>query len=642
MRIQRKSWGLGQAAIAAPLQEATARGAALERQIKPLTKSITGSTGAVNDFHKAAHPRKFYLVEQSLQNLNGAFMAIGHNIGGAQAAIAGFAVGIGLQKIKELITSTADGLNKLNQTSSNIGLPPANIKAFQDLMAKSGIATDAAAGALTSFSKAAFDAQLKAGAFNKTQTFGINTMKGAESSMNELSVNIGEKITDLSNSFELLRINVLRFPTTPVGLEKLQIAAAKALQNTKLLNAQLRSQIGQQIFGPDWQAITEGLVKYANSPEWAKAQEHAAKLFTPEAKANLKAYNDAIGELTTSTEAALQELTLKYFPQLNAAIKATPGLIAELFTEIEKTAQTTKKEIQGIIDLAKTVGPAVKSALSTHIDEGDSLFPQDELKPLQDAVREFTAEVPPAVQETQKQFGTLPAFFQSVTAAIGDSWKKLFSNITAGAKATAASVAATQSQSGVMVGRGPGTGDQGGYGPGSRSTQSITPGLSDYQAPPPRGIMVTAERGAQYTRSAAELAADAAAASQSAAEASNKAVNAWVNPSYAEGGMVHGPGTPTSDSVTARLSAGEFVMRAAAVQQWGPSFMAALNGMGGRMPSRGIPSFAGGGLVTAAPAARRFTSISAATALRCRAVRASCRARHRGAPAQHAQRRHQA
>jgi hypothetical protein len=68
---------------------------------------------------------------------------------------------------------------------------------------------------------------------------------------------------------------------------------------------------------------------------------------------------------------------------------------------------------------------------------------------------------------------------------------------------------------------------------------------------------------------------------------------------YAEGGMVHGPGTPTSDSVTARLSAGEFVMRAAAVQRWGPAFMQALNGMSGRMPSRGIPSFAGGGMVTA-------------------------------------------
>jgi hypothetical protein len=57
--------------------------------------------------------------------------------------------------------------------------------------------------------------------------------------------------------------------------------------------------------------------------------------------------------------------------------------------------------------------------------------------------------------------------------------------------------------SGVNVGRGPGRGEEDfhgpsrggpGYGPGSRATQSITPGLSDYQAPPPRGVFPTTQR----------------------------------------------------------------------------------------------------------------------------------------------------
>jgi len=593
----------GQAAIAAPLDEAIGKGAALERQIKSLNKSIRGTTDSVDDFHKAAHPRKFYLVEQSLQNLNGAFMAIGHNIGGAQAAIAGFAVGIGLQKIGELITSTADSLNKLNQTSSNIGVPAANIKAFQDVMAKSAVSSDAAAGSLTTFSKAAFDAQLKAGAFNKTQTFGIDTMKGTERSMNELSVNIGEKITDLSNSFELLRINVLRFPTTPAGLDKLTLATAKALQNTKLLNAQLRSQIGQQMFGPDWEAITAGLVKYANSPEWEHAQKQAEKLFSPEAKANLDAYNAAIGELRTSTEGAFQELTLKYFPQINAAIKATPGVVQQILTEVEQTAQTTKREVQALIDLAKTAGPIVKNALSTHLDDVGETFTN--IPPAVAEIKTFTADIPPAVAEIKKPFSTLPKFFEGITVAIGDSWKKLFSNIKLGAQATAASVAQSENQMGVMVGRGPGTGDQGGYGPGSRPTQSILPGVSDYQAPPPKGVMVTAERGREWSQTAAEASADAAYAARSAAEASALATKAWVDPGaesrFASGGLVHGPGTATSDSIVARLSRGEFVMRAAAVNRVGASFLSRLNGFadGGMvMPSRSIPSFAGGGLVS--------------------------------------------
>lgn len=79
----------------------------------------------------------------------------------------------------------------------------------------------------------------------------------------------------------------------------------------------------------------------------------------------------------------------------------------------------------------------------------------------------------------------------------------------------------------------------------------------------------------------------------------------------ASGGLVRGPGSATSDSIAARLSDGEFVMRTAAVRHWGPRFMSALNAlrnplggyaMGGLVsPSlmpRSVPRFAGGGLVS--------------------------------------------
>jgi hypothetical protein len=75
---------------------------------------------------------------------------------------------------------------------------------------------------------------------------------------------------------------------------------------------------------------------------------------------------------------------------------------------------------------------------------------------------------------------------------------------------------------------------------------------------------------------------------------------------FASGGYVRGPGSGTSDSIMARLSNGEFVMRAAAVDRWGPQFMAALNNMrnpfagfaqGGLV--RGLPAFAAGGMVSA-------------------------------------------
>ena len=72
----------------------------------------------------------------------------------------------------------------------------------------------------------------------------------------------------------------------------------------------------------------------------------------------------------------------------------------------------------------------------------------------------------------------------------------------------------------------------------------------------------------------------------------------------AEGGEIHGPGTATSDSIIARLSSGEFVMRARAVAQYGVNFMHAIN-------SGLFPGFAMGGLV---PSPVRLAGGSGSTA----------------------------
>lgn len=64
-----------------------------------------------------------------------------------------------------------------------------------------------------------------------------------------------------------------------------------------------------------------------------------------------------------------------------------------------------------------------------------------------------------------------------------------------------------------------------------------------------------------------------------------------TNPqAFATGGQVEGPGTATSDSIIARLSRGEFVVKAAAVQAYGANLFHSLNDMA-------FPGFATGGLV---------------------------------------------
>lgn len=78
---------------------------------------------------------------------------------------------------------------------------------------------------------------------------------------------------------------------------------------------------------------------------------------------------------------------------------------------------------------------------------------------------------------------------------------------------------------------------------------------------------------------------------------------------FAEGGAVHGPGTSTSDSILARLSDGEFVIRAAAVKAYGPEVFESMNRM--VMPRISVPAvnvnvpkvprFQDGGMVAAPP-----------------------------------------
>ncbi len=78
-------------------------------------------------------------------------------------------------------------------------------------------------------------------------------------------------------------------------------------------------------------------------------------------------------------------------------------------------------------------------------------------------------------------------------------------------------------------------------------------------------------------------------------------------PAYATGGLIKGPGTGTSDSILARLSNGEYVMRAGAVQAYGTDFLDQIN-------SLQIPAFAVGGPVLDVAGPVRYAAPSASTA----------------------------
>lgn len=79
---------------------------------------------------------------------------------------------------------------------------------------------------------------------------------------------------------------------------------------------------------------------------------------------------------------------------------------------------------------------------------------------------------------------------------------------------------------------------------------------------------------------------------------------------FASGGLVTGPGSGTSDSIPARLSNGEYVIRASSVRSVGVDFLDAINALGARSFRRAIPGgFADGGEVTV-PTAGQGVSVN--------------------------------
>jgi hypothetical protein len=144
----------------------------------------------------------------------------------------------------------------------------------------------------------------------------------------------------------------------------------------------------------------------------------------------------------------------------------------------------------------------------------------------------------------------------------------------------------------------------GGQGQGDAGKQVATAAAAGaaYAAPITAASAVLTAGGATLTTGAAALSVSAAQLQAAATTLMIANSMSAASGGFADGGLVSGPGTGTSDSIPARLSDGEFVVRSAVVSQPGVlEHLSTLN-RGGMIPRRysGVPRFADGGLVSAA------------------------------------------
>jgi len=563
----------------------------LQSRIVGVNRELKGTAGALDQVTAAGRRtetqfRRISLSASGIGRLAASFG--GGAVGGfvSQAAISG------LREVQQLLDSQIERITKIRDLARETTSSPAAVAAGQNIARAAGESADAA-DTLLKTRAAAFAQQIQ----RQRDQLRMPTaeLRARQQQIQEERAQLfGGPITqrgdskqaalDLKDAFEILTASNKRYKDSQQGFLEHQNDVDKAflkVANSGKIGVTQLNELSKVING---MSAEQALVILPERV--AKFNAEMAKVEAP-----LNAAQKATKELAQS-QGDLEN-------QFNETANGATIAYAQIRTAINKEATQALKGTW--TDALAQVGRLQNDAIGSLV------------KSLSGALTGRPQGMPDPADQIQGDFKDLPNFFEGIGKTISDVWNATFGSIIGSAQAAEVRVSASAkgmsasfvvaakdiqnamqaalgavnslqgaasmaqgaaqlaagarggggSDFGVQVFRG-GIGDQGGHGPASFATQSVTPGLSDYQAPLPHVV--------------------------------------YPSSSFAAGGMIHGPGTGTSDSILARLSNGEFVMRAAAVRTLGAGFLANLNrfaGGGMVMPSRGIPSFANGGIVAA-------------------------------------------
>jgi hypothetical protein len=468
----------------------------MSKQVARLRKEVNATTKAVEGFHHAAHPHEFYLVENSLKSLSGAFQAIGHNIIGAKGAIAGFAVALGFEKVRDIVNEVSERLGELKKQAGEIGIKPIALQAAQEVVTGIGEEADIATKAMQGM-----NAQIEAARQKSIMPPGqVSVFKGGAGTTRVgvpggPGVQVGRGGVEQPRDFS--------DPLAMIG------ASLSDIPNNRL--AQL-------------QTYTRQLQAFVN----------AAKTFDP-------------------TALNIISKTLFAGVPADSMLKAAPALLKQWKAQIADLEQAQRGATDETLKQDEELR-ASKDKLSKSYSEAAAIV-ANTLRPAQLA---FNDVLSTALTRDATQF-------QTDIANLTHAWQSFWTEMTSIASAAASSIQSifqglARASSAVSAGL---------ANPGSNISEPFGGGIS--------GAIGGALPG--------DYSADTGG--------------------FARGGFVRGPGSGTSDSILARLSAGEFVVNSARVRQVGLGFLQRLNGFAdggfvGLAPLR----FAAGGLVPSAGGGR--------------------------------------
>jgi len=486
---------------------------------------------------------------------------------GVKEAVAAFAGLSAVRGIANIFKNTAKEITELRNTAKAAAMTPGDVQAFQEVIKDTGESADGARQALVALTDKIAQARIKTQGFNRDLATGVNVMRGSEGAASNMvkvfrggegddafGVNVirggqaaAKSVEDLSKK---ILDNAAKFKDNKQAVQSVLVDLGKL----KRQDAALGTAVGVDLLGRKYALFAEAIDRLSKGASWdeVKAQLKAqGRLIEEDGTSRAEQYNKAVDDLGDALEKLQFAIAIPLFPDVAAGITNIASLIENFDQLINKYKEF--RDISGMSAIEENIAGPIRRGVTSGLD----------------ALRQFGKDIP----------GPIGASF----TILADLIKVSVDIITGDLSGAVRDFGTLFSDVWTAV-----TGLVTGFGAAVRGAIGLVGDLITWVG---------------------NLASKIASLPSSLFSGTGTAAPAVPGAVYAAGGMVRGAGTGTSDSILARLSAGEFVIRAAAVRKWGAGFFAALNGTRGYAAGGLVPGFAGGG-----PIVKSLSDVSFLTA----------------------------
>lgn len=462
---------------------------------------------------------------------------------GLKEAIAAFAALESVRRIVDSFREVMKSITELRNTAKAAALSPGDVKVFQEVIEDTGESADGARQALVALTDKIANARIQARGFGKDLVAGVNVMRGGQGGGSfggdDFGVNIVRGGQAAAKSVDELTQKILDNAAKFRDNRRSIQSVVEDLGKLRQRDAALGTAVGVQLLGKKYALFAEALDRLGKNNAWdevKKQLEEQGRLPTAEAVQRVEDYNKAVDDVGDAFEKLKMAIAIPLLPNVTAGISKFAEMIDKIDTLKDKWNEF--KNYSGLTALEEAIFGPVRRGLTSALD----------------AVRKWAEEIGIPLGTPIKIFADLLQL--TIDLITGDFSKALTDFGTLASDIWTAL--------GNLIGW-----------VGNQIDEAIG-----------------------FVNSLAEAAGKVPSWLRSFGGSS--ATGEVPSAQYASGGMVRGPGSGTSDSILARLSNGEFIMRAAAVRAWGPQLLASMNAL--NRPLRGVgdgKGFAQGGMVRA-------------------------------------------